>query len=170
MNNISFSRAIKINAPHEVAINIAEEINKKDTTTPLGTYLNHIFNDINLGKAKVYQLPNDEIYILTGKESTSIESTIKNNQAQISEKQKMIDTQRKKFVPEYKLEIYKKTIESLVNKSIKAVQDIIENGQNGRKNSFIDVEHTKDGDDIILKKLTYRSTQPSIEENIIYKK
>ena len=82
----------------------------------------------------------------------------------------MIDTQRKKFVPEYKLEIYKKTIESLVNKSIKAVQDIIENGQNGRKNSFIDVEHTKDGDDIILKKLTYRSTQPSIEENIIYKK
>lgn len=168
MNNISFCRAIKINTSHEVALDLSQEINKKDTTTPIGKYLNRIFDDLNFGKAKVYQLPNDEIYILTGKESTSIGNTIKTNQAQIAEKQKVLEAQRKRFVPEYKLDIYKKAIENLANRNINAVKNVIEDGTNGRKNSFIDVEYSQNDNNIVFEKLSYKSSQPSIEETIIY--
>lgn len=174
LNQISFGRAVKVNAPIKVANKIVKSANSSIALTSLDSFTKSIFTDTDIAKAKVVSVAPDEIYIFSGEEAKQQTKILKDLKEKINKNNELIssitdETTREKRENEIAKEKYKD-----VYYAIFKMRKMIENGKKKRPCSIINVQ-TKTvkiplfGNYDVIDTATYTSRIRSKVEKIEYK-
>lgn len=170
---ISFGRAVKVNAPIEVANKIAKSANSPIGISKFDMFAKSIFTDTNIAKAKVVSVGSDEIYIFSGEEAKQRAEILKDLREKIDKKDELIaklpdDEQSEKQKYRTMREKY-----GDIYCAIFQMRKMVENGKHGRPKSSINVQlkNVKKpifGDCSVIDKVTYKSKKGSKIETIDY--
>lgn len=174
LNQISFGRAVKVNAPIEVANKIVKSANSSIPVSRFDMFTKSIFDDTNITKAKVVPVAPDEIYIFSGEEAKQQTKILQDLKEKINKNNELIscisdETTREKRENKIAREKYKD-----VYYAIFKMRKMIENGKKGRPCSIINVK-TKTvkiplfGNYNVIDTATYTSRKRSKVEKLEYK-
>lgn len=170
---ISFGRAVKINAPIEIANKIAKSANSPVTVSGIDSFAKSIFTDTNIAKAKVVSVNPNEVYIFSGEEAKQQSKILKELKEKIDKSDELISS----FSDDDTDEISKnKAIKDKYKEVYYAVYKmakLMENGKGGRSKSLIDVQLKSVkipllGNINVIDKATYTSKKYSKAEVINY--
>lgn len=175
---VSFGRAIKINTTPTIAKKIAQEANvanygdfsSNPQTKSMQKFLDKIFNDTQFpnGQARVVELDGN-IYIFSGKEAAEEERLTKEAKAKIKANEEFVYWLPDRITRRQQQIKYENINQSIIETTQTKRKRLVEDGENGRKNSVIDVQYqeindNKKGKRIRLTGLTYRTSSETNEE------
>ena len=175
---ISFGRAIKINAPLPVAKKLAEDANianygdfsSNPKTKSMQKFLDKIFNDTQVpnGKARVVELDGN-VYIFSGKEAAEEERLTKEANAKIKANEEFVYWLPDRITRRQQQIKYENINQSILETTQTKKKRLVEDCENGKKNSTIDVHYQeiddeKKGKRIKLIGLTYKTYSETSEE------
>lgn len=179
VSSISFGRAIKINTSSEIAKRIAQRANVANyddfSTNPkirrMEEFLSDIFNDTQLpnGKARVVELEDNDVYIFSGREAAEEEKLRKEAEEKIKANNEFVYWLPDRITRRQQQIKYENINQGILETTQTRIKRLIEDGEERRKNSSLDI-HTeeiiddKKGKLTRLVGLTYRSSDSSNAE------
>ena len=179
VSQISFGRAIKINTSPAIAKRIAKRANVANyddfSNNPkikeMELFLDKIFNDTQFpqGQARVVEFSPDEVYIFSGREAAEEEKLRKEADAKIKENENFVYWLPDRITRRQQQIKYENINKGILETTQIRIKRLIEDGEDGRKKSSLDI-HTeeviddKKGKLTKLVGLTYKSSDSSNEE------
>lgn len=176
ISSISFGRAIKVNTTPAIAKKIAESANvanygdfsENPKRKEMEKFLDKIFNDTQYpnGQARVVELEPNDVYIFSGKEAAEEAKLRKEAEAKIKANEEFVYWLPDRITRRQQQIRYEHINQGILETTQTKIKKLVENGQNGNKDSSLDVhtEEIKDdkkGNLIRLTGLNYKSTDPS---------
>ena len=173
---VSFGRAIKVNTTPAIAKKIAQSANVANysdfSVNPqrkkMEKFLDKIFNDTQYpnGQARVVEFAPDDVYIFSGKEAAE-EAKLRNEaEAKIKANEDFVYWLPDRITRRQQQIRYENINQSILETTQTKIKRLVEDGQNGKRKSSLDI-HTEEVKDDKKRKLirrtglTYKSSDSS---------